>query len=311
MYSIRAIIPTRNAAEFLPVSLALLTELLPADQILLIDSASQDRTLEIANDFGVCVHSIEQSTFNHGNTRNLARHLVGKEVDILVYLTQDAIPANANFLQELLQPFADETVGMVYGRQLPVPGAPPLEAFPRLFNYPAQSLVKSRQDLATMGIKTFFCSDSFCAYRVTAWDRVGGFPQDVIVGEDQYIAAQMITNDLKIAYAANAEVYHSHSYTVLQEFQRYFDTGVFFSRQNWMLDLAGQAEGEGLRFLRAQTAYLWQVRQSYLLPYSLLLTLVKYLGYRAGLLEARLPNNWKMHFSQQKYYWRQQLPKVS
>jgi rhamnosyltransferase len=311
MYSIRAIIPTRNAAKFLPVSLPLLTQLLPADHILLVDSASQDRTLEIAQEFGVRVHSIDQSTFNHGHTRNLARHLIAKETDILVYLTQDAIPANEQCLQELLQPFADAAVGMVYGRQLPVPGADPFEAFPRLFNYPDQSLVKSQQDLATMGIKTFFCSDSFCAYRLTVWDAVGGFPQDAIVGEDQYIAAQMIASDYKIAYAANAQVYHSHNYTVWQEFQRYFDTGVFFSRQNWILDLAGRAEGEGLRFLRAQTAYLWQVGKAYLLPYSLLLTLVKYLGYRVGLLEARLPNNWKMYFSQQKYYWRQQPSKVS
>jgi rhamnosyltransferase len=311
MYSIRVIIPTRNAEQFLPVSLPLLTALLPARNILLIDSASQDRTLEIARDFGVQIHSIDQSTFNHGDTRNLARQLVGEEADILIYLTQDAIPANNYFLKEVLLPFADESVGMVYGRQLPVPGAPPLEAFPRLFNYPSASLVKSKQDLSTLGIKTFFCSDSFCAYRATAWDRVGGFPKDVIIGEDQHIAAQMITKDYKIAYAAQAEVYHSHSYTVWQEFQRYFDTGVFFSQQRWILDLAGRAEGEGMRFLQAQTVYLWQGRRAYLIPYSLLLTLVKYLGYRAGLLEAHLPHSWKINFSQQKYFWRSHSPKTS
>jgi rhamnosyltransferase len=220
-------------------------------------------------------------------------------------MTQDAIPVDASFLEELLRPFQDANIGMVYGRQLPVPGAPPLEVFPRLFNYPADSFVKSQDDLPKLGIKTFFCSDSFCAYRTNTWDEMGGFPKRVIIGEDQHIAARMIKSDYKIAYAANAQVYHSHSYTVLQEFQRYFDTGAFYSEQGWILDLAGQAEGEGMRFLKAQTSYLWKIGKGYLIPYSLMLTIVKYLGYRVGLLESRLPLGWKVFCSQQKYFWRQ------
>lgn len=305
MYSVKIIIPTRNAEQFLPISLPLLTKALPPKNILLIDSASKDRTAEIAQEFGVQFHSIDQSKFNHGDTRNLARQLVGP-ADILVYMTQDAMPIDHCFLTELLGPFSDPEIGMVYGRQLPVNGAPPLEAFPRLFNYPAKSFVKSRQDLPILGIKTFFCSDSFCAYRATTWDELGGFPKNVIIGEDQHIAARMIEGGYKIAYVAAAQVYHSHSYTLLQEFQRYFDTGAFFSQQRWILDLAGQAEGEGLRFLRAQTAYLWSLGKGYLIPYSLLLTVIKYLGYRAGLLEAHLPHGWKVLCSQQKYFWRSQ-----
>jgi rhamnosyltransferase len=306
MYSTKIIIPTRNAAQFLEVSLPILTAVLPPSNILLIDSDSKDDTAAIAHKFGVQLHWIDQSTFNHGDTRNLGRHLGVAEADILVYMTQDAIPLDTNFLEELLRPFADETVGMVYGRQLPVPGAPPLEAFPRLFNYPPDSMVKSQHDLSRLGIKTFFCSDSFCAYRTSAWDAVGGFPERVIIGEDQHIAARMIKSGYKLVYAATAEVYHSHSYTLLQEFQRYFDTGAFFSQQRWILDLAGQAEGEGLRFLQSQTAYLWKTGASALIPYSLLLTVVKYLGYRVGLLESHLPNQWKIFCSQQKYFWRQQ-----
>jgi rhamnosyltransferase len=305
MYSVRIIIPTRNAEKFLPVSLPILTTVVPLSSILLIDSNSGDRTIEIAQEFGVQLHSINQSTFNHGDTRNLGRYWGNEEVDILVYMTQDAIPVDASFLEELLRPFQDASIGMVYGRQLPVPGAPPLEVFPRLFNYPADSLVKSQDDLPKLGIKTFFCSDSFCAYRTKTWDKMGGFPKRVIIGEDQHIAARMIKNDYKIAYAANAQVYHSHSYTMREEFQRYFDTGAFYSEQGWILDLAGQAEGEGMRFLKAQTFYLWKIGKGYLIPYSLILTIVKYLGYRAGLLESRLPLSWKVFCSQQKYFWRQ------
>jgi rhamnosyltransferase len=305
MLSTRIIIPTRNAAEYLPVSLPILTSVVAPEQILIIDSASRDRTLEIAREFGVQVHSIDQSKFNHGDTRNLGRQLGCAETDVLIYMTQDAIPVDGSFLTELLKPFGDENVGMVYGRQLPVPGAEPLEAFPRLFNYPAESLVKSESDLSRLGIKTFFCSDSFCAYRTRTWDKVGGFPQRVIVGEDQHIAARMIQAGHKIAYAATAQVYHSHCYTLMEEFRRYFDIGAFHSYENWILQAAGAAEGEGLRFLKAQTAYLWETGKGYLLPYSLVATIVKYLGYRAGLAESRLPYNWKLFCSQQKYFWQQ------
>jgi rhamnosyltransferase len=303
MPSARIVIPTRNAEPFLIVSLPSLIEVLPPSSILLIDSNSQDRTAEIAQKFGVQFHSIDQAQFNHGDTRNIARYLVDQSADILIYMTQDAIPVDASFLEKILDPFEDPEVGIVYGRQMPVPGATPLEAFPRLFNYPDNSVVKSRRDLPTMGIKTFFCSDSFCAYRATAWDAVGGFPKDVIIGEDQYIAAKMIQCGYKIAYSAEAQVYHSHDYTILQEFQRYFDTGAFFSQQRWILDLAGRAEGEGLRFLRAQTAYLWKIGKAYLIPYSVLLTIVKYFGYRLGLLEMYIPTSLKISFSQQKYFW--------
>jgi rhamnosyltransferase len=305
MQAVYIIIPTRNAEHFLPRSLPLLTAVLPPEQIFLIDSASQDGTAMIAKSFGVKLHVIDQQVFNHGGTRNLGRSLLPVDAEFLVYMTQDAIPGDRYFLAELLQPFGDRQVGVVYGRQLPMPGAQPLEAFPRMFNYPPSSQVKSQQDLPVLGIKTFFCSDSFCAYRASAWDEVGGFPPGVIIGEDQYIGAKMIAQGYRIVYAAAAQVYHSHHYTLLEEFQRYFDTGAFFSRQRWLLEMAGQAEGEGMRFLRAQTVYLWTIGQVHLIPYSLLLTIVKYLGYRMGLIEARLPLGWKILLSQQKYFWRQ------
>jgi rhamnosyltransferase len=116
MLSTRIIIPTRNAAEYLPVSLPILTSVVAPEQILIIDSASRDRTLEIAREFGVQVHSIDQSKFNHGDTRNLGRQLGCAETDVLIYMTQDAIPVDGSFLTELLKPFEDENVGMVYGR---------------------------------------------------------------------------------------------------------------------------------------------------------------------------------------------------
>lgn len=56
---------------------------------------------------------------------------------------------------------------------------------------------------------------------------MGGFPEDVIGSEDAYVAARMLLGGYAVRYATTAEVYHSHDYSVLEEFRRYFDIGVF------------------------------------------------------------------------------------
>ncbi|WP_218079631.1 glycosyltransferase family 2 protein [Anthocerotibacter panamensis] len=295
------IIPTLRAEQDLQRTLPCISKVVDVALIWTVDSSSEDGTLSICKSYGVNTYVIKRADFNHGGTRNLARSLV--QADILVYMTQDAVPASEDFIEKLLIPFQDPQVAIVYGRQLPHPGAGPLEAFPRLFNYPDHSFVKSKADLPRLGIKTFFCSDSFCAYRATAWDAVGGFPEHTLTWEDQHIAARLIAKGYKIAYAADAQVYHSHSYTLKQEFQRYFDTGAFLNGERWMQELAGGAEGEGLRFLKAQIKYLQNTGKTSLIPYALLATAVKYAGYRVGQLEPYLPRSWKRRLSQQSYFW--------
>lgn len=302
MLDIAVFIPTLNGERDLQHVLPQLVEALDPSKVWIIDSASWDKTVELCNQYRVNIYPLERGKFNHGGTRNLGRSLV--QAEVLVYMTQDAIPANIDSLQRLIEPFADSSVALAYGRQLPRPGSGPLEAFPRLFNYPDTSFIKSKADIPRLGIKTFFCSDSFCAYRSSAWDEVGGFPERTLTWEDQHIAARLIAKGYKIAYAADAQVYHSHSYTLREEFQRYFDTGSFLKRESWMCEMVGNAEGEGMRLLNEQVMYLINTQNTHLIPYSLVATAVKYMGYRIGLLESSLPLNLKRAFSQQKYYWK-------
>lgn len=301
MLNIAVIIPTLNGERDLQQVLPRLVDAVDSSQIWIIDSASKDKTVELCRQYHVNIYPIERRNFNHGGTRNLGRSLV--QAEILVYMTQDAVPTTPDFLKHLTKPFADTEVALTYGRQLPRVGASPLESFPRLFNYPNTNLVKSKADIPRLGIKTFFCSDSFCAYRTSAWDAVEGFPERTLTWEDQHIAARLIAKDYKIAYAADAQVYHSHSYTLKEEFQRYFDTGAFLKKESWMREMVGQAEGEGMRLLKEQILYLKDTQNMHLIPYSLITTAVKYMGYRTGMLESSLPLNLKRAFSQQKYFW--------
>jgi rhamnosyltransferase len=301
MFDIAVLIPTLNGERYLQQVLPQLVDAVDPSQVWIIDSASRDKTVELCKQYHVNIYPIERRKFNHGGTRNFGRSLVHPE--ILVYMTQDAVPATPDFLKQLTKPFADAEVALTYGRQLPRLGAGPLEAFPRLFNYPDTNLVKSKADISRLGIKTFFCSDSFCAYRTSAWDAVGGFPERTLTWEDQHIAARLIAKGYKVAYAADAQVYHSHSYTLKEEFQRYFDAGAFLKKEAWMREMVGQAEGEGMRFLKEQIRYLINVQKTYLIPYSLMATVVKYMGYRTGMIEPSLPLGLKRVFSQQKYFW--------
>ena len=126
-------------------------------------------------------------------------------------------------------------VGCASGRQLPHSDASLLASHARHFNYPNVSSIRDEKSISTLGLKAAFCSNSFAAYRVSALYECGGFPLNVILGEDMYVAAKMLLRGYKTAYVANATVYHSHNYSPIEEFKRYFDTGVYHAREAELL----------------------------------------------------------------------------
>lgn len=224
------------------------------------------------------------------------------EADVLICMTQDAVLAGPDALVSLLAAFADPTVGAAYGRQLPHTDAGPLAAHARLFNYPDASRVVSLADKDRLGLKTCFMSNSFAAYRVADLLAVGGFPANVILGEDMAVTARLLLAGKRVVYQAQACVYHSHDYSPLEDFRRYFDTGVFHAREQWLLNAFGGASGEGLRFVKSELRYLLK-NAPWLIPSALLRTVLKLLGYRLGRAEARLPLALKRRLSMFNGFW--------
>ena len=282
------IVPTLNAGnEWISWLEAFNDQTHKPSKLLIIDSCSSDSTASLAKDYGFMVEVVERREFDHGGTRQYGVDYLG-EVDIVVFLTQDAILACADALSKILEPFHDERVAAVCGRQLPRKQAALIEAHARLYNYSSESSTRSASDVNEFGLKTAFISNSFAAYRVSALNKVGGFPACTIFGEDMYVAAKMLKAGYEIAYAANACVYHSHDYSLWQEMKRYFDMGVFHAREPWIRREFGGAEGEGIKFVVSEFRYLlkhafWRV------PEGLLRTLLRYTGFRLGLLEKSLP----------------------
>lgn len=245
----------------------------------------------------------------------------GQSPEFVVCLTQDAILASPQALQNLLAAFHQPEVGAAYGRQLPKPGATWLEAHARLFNYPEASKNVQWQDKDKLGIKTCFLSNAFAAYRLLALQQIGGFPGHLPLGEDTYSAAHLLKEGHHIAYQASASVYHSHNYNVRQDFQRMFDTGVFHTQNPWLLQTFGAAEGEGLRLLKSQWRYLTQANQAQAfnpqaatfnkpnllwgIAQLIITNGTKLAGYKIGRVYHCLPKFLLYKFAMHKAFWQQ------
>ena len=282
------IVPTLNAgSEWADWLNAFDSQTCKPDKLLVLDSSSTDKTKELAEDLGFAVEVIVRDEFNHGGTRQYGLSFLGS-VDVVVFLTQDAIVSDIDSLCQILEPFNDSRVAAVCGRQLPRKQANPIEAHARLYNYSSKEFIRSINDVEKFGLKTAFISNSFAAYRISVLQEVGGFPDNVIFGEDMYVATKMLKAGYKIAYAADACVYHSHDYSLWQEMKRYFDMGVFHAREPWIRQALGGAEGEGVKFVVSELKYLlkhafWRV------PEGGVRTVFRYMGFRLGLAEKNLP----------------------
>lgn len=296
------ILPTLNAAPILSKWLeGLQKQNIQPSRLILIDSSSTDDTVAIARQAGMETSIIPQSEFSHGGTRQMVVETLS-DIDFVIFLTQDAILAEPDSLERLLACFDNEKVGAAYGRQLPRPDAGPIEAHARLFNYPETGRVKSQDDVPDLGIKTAFISNSYAAYRLSSLQKVGGFPKHTVVSEDTYVASRMILAGMSVVYAAAAAVYHSHRLSFRDELKRYFDIGVFHSRDPWIREKFGQAGGEGWKFLRSELRYL-RLHKPAAIPSALIRTGLKFLGYKLGNHENLIANRLKHCFSQHPQYF--------
>lgn len=272
-------------------------------EIIVVDSSSDDGTGDIAKEFGARLHVIDRQSFDHGGTRSMAAKIA--QGDILVFMTQDATPADEDSIAKLIESLsAEENVVVSYGRQLPADDATPFAEHLRLFNYPPNSMVRSLADRDQLGLKTAFVSNSFSAYLKEPLEEVGFFKSDLVFGEDTCCVGSLLLQGWKIAYVAEAAVYHSHNYTWSQEFRRSFDIGVLHTTEKWLIESFGRAEGHGFDYLRSESAYLRQQGKLGLLPSYLIRNGLKFLGYQLGRKFTIIPKSLVPSLSMNKGWWR-------
>ncbi len=267
--------------------------------VLVIDSGSKDHTNSVSKKYDFELQEIDGKAFNHGGTRNLGVRLINK--DIVIFLTQDAIPQD-NAFKNILALFKDPLVAAVYGRQIPHDNASPIAKHARYFNYKLESYVTEEDSLSTMGLKTVFMSNSFSAYRVKIFNELGGFPENTILGEDMYFAAKAYIAGYKLAYASDAIVKHSHNYSPLDEYKRYFDIGVFHRDEKWIREKFGGAGGEGRKFIISELKFLSK-KNALWIPLACMNNFCKIIGYKMGQNYHKLSLNIVRKLSMHNKYW--------
>ncbi len=226
------IIPTWNGgALFRDVLESLTTQSTPwSFEVLVVDSGSTDETLEIMRSYagrGVRLHSIPNSEFQHGRTRNLAISLTSAE--FVAVLTQDATPTNAHWLANLVKSFdKGAKVAGVFGAHQAYLDATPFvsmgiqghfEHFDRL---PHVAHWDAHGDAIPFGSTSWqnwlhYYSDNNSCMRRSVWEHIP-YP-DIDWGEDQVWAWEIVKQGYDKAFADDAIVYHSHNLNKKQQFK--------------------------------------------------------------------------------------------
>jgi glycosyltransferase involved in cell wall biosynthesis len=201
-------------------------------EVLVVDSGSSDRSVDIARSSGVRLVQIPPGEFSHGGIRNRMMEL--SEGEHVAFLTQDATPATRHWLSNLLAGFElSPDVALVFGPYIARSDASHMvnrelrEFFAGFSEDGEPSLQRLGPDAdrgagyrRQPGRLTFFTDANGCVAR-WAWDRVPY--RDAPYAEDQLLAAEMIEAGFSKVFHPGAAVYHSHDYGPLTYLRRCFD----------------------------------------------------------------------------------------
>jgi rhamnosyltransferase len=239
---VSVVIPACTAEQHIDGLIKSLTEQATRPEIVGIDFPSADKTVEIAESYRARVLQIRKDNFSHGGTRNPGAEQAA--ADVVVFMTQDTVPSNHGCIENLTRTLGETHKGASYGRQLPSEEAAPMENFARHDDYLDRILLKSRDEIPHLGIKTFFSAMCALHYGKRKFKKLGGFPEKLIMFENMLFAVRLLQDGYKIACVPGAKVIHSHNYGWLQQFGRYEMAGVSFLMA-WVI-LSLQKEGDAV-----------------------------------------------------------------
>ncbi|MGY4884319.1 MAG: glycosyltransferase family 2 protein [Nanobdellota archaeon] len=294
------VILTRNAGDKLKNTLDhIFSQKYKDFEVIIIDSASTDNTLDIAKKYPVRIKKIKVEEFGHGKTRSLGAKLSkGKYV---IYITHDAVPKDNNWLYELINPLKkDKKIAGVYSRQVPKENEKAIERCFYLSLYPDKDKLWGWENF-TQGDNIF--SDVSSAIKRDILLK-HPYSDKIIISEDYEWAIRILKEGYNIFYNSKSQVFHSHNYGLIKLFKRNFDIGVAYRSIYISKEKEGGFFKKGMKIMGNELKYLAKNKKAYLIPYALLKDATKFLGVTLGKHSNLLPNFLNKWFSNYPRYWR-------
>ncbi|HAZ09894.1 MAG TPA: hypothetical protein DCY56_02135 [Candidatus Omnitrophica bacterium] len=296
------IIPTKNAGERLDSVLKgiFTSKVNFGYEVIVVDSGSDDNTRKIIDRHPVKLIKIEPLSFSHGGSRNTgADNAAG---DILVYLSQDAMPKDERWLASLVSGFNDRNTAGIFGRQIPDGSSSALEKFFLQYVYPDYKIIKDSVNPDNCILQDIFFSDVNSAIRKSEWEN-NRFREDLIMSEDQAWSRDMLMKKKKIVYEPQAAVYHSHNYTIRKLMLRNFDSGLSLKdiiQAPWTRNLLYE-----IKYITSALLYFIKNRRYRYLFIFPFYESFRLFAFLAGRFSAFLPIWLKEILSENKAHWKQ------
>jgi rhamnosyltransferase len=187
-------------------------------EVILVDSGSTDSTVAIASGHGAKVVRIQPEEFTFGRSLNVGIQSATRE--LIVIVSAHVYPVYPDWLERLLEPFADPQVALAYGKQRGVETTRFSEHQVFAQWFPEHSDPRQPHP---------FCNNANAAIRRSLWEQ---HPYDeTLTGlEDLAWAARAMREGHALAYVAEAEIAHVHDETPHGVFNRYRREAMAFKR---------------------------------------------------------------------------------
>ena len=232
---ISIIIPTKNAGSDLDYSLEKIRNQkgIGEVEIIIVDSGSTDRTVDIANKNGAIIFKIKPEEFNHGATRNYgSKKATG---DYILFMVQDSIPIGDYWLHDLAYALEkDKRIAAVTCKQIPRTDADIFACFSLYNHYKALDLNCNRvtsitdnfDELSYMEKRKLIVVDNVCCmFRKIYFDKFNF--KDLKFAEDLEIGIRLLNDGYNLAFLNFVGVIHSHNRNPAYFFKRsYADTKI-------------------------------------------------------------------------------------
>jgi rhamnosyltransferase len=296
---ISIVIPSKNGGKLFKLVLdKIFAQTIKPFEVIVIDSGSTDGTVGLLKKYPLKLIEIKPSDFGHGKTRNFGAGIAKGE--IIIFLTQDAVPSSNQWLENLIKPFEDKKIAGVYSRQIPRKDENVIDKIFYLSLYPKEQKIWTDGD-CNEGDNVFSSVSS--AIRKEIISKYP-FPSDIIVSEDYKWAFNILKKGYKLFYNPKAPVIHSHSYNLFYLFKRNFDIGISYKQiYKNKTPIGFLKKGSGI--LKREIKYLTEADKFHLVPVAIFKDAIKFMAINLGKREEIFPNSIKKKYlSAQRWYWK-------